>query len=187
MPNIGNTANEFIESDFLSRLPLWKEILLWIAFIPAALFASNIVSWLSLLVMWFGSNYYSWGIWFELLWRQVATNFMCGYSFVYIGSYVVPRGKTPVAITLAAITIFFSGLSALFAIRDQQWMDLLGVACLISGNVACAVQISRVLKAREVKIGFVNNTANNYTPCYNAIKDLEIQQVDLARQIIDEK
>jgi hypothetical protein len=187
MPNIRNTANEFIESDFPSRLPVWKEILLWIAFIPAALFASNIVFWLSLLVMWFGSNYYNWGIWFELLWHQVATNVMCGYSFVYIASYVAPRGKTQVAITLAAITIFFSGLSALFAIRDQQWMDLLGIACLISGSVVCAVQISRVLKAREVKIRIGCDSTNYYNQYNNALKELEIQQVDLARQIIDEK
>ena len=128
---------------FPERMTVWKEVLLWIAFLPAAGLGSTVVFWIANLFVWLGSSYYGDDTWFYHLWREVITNGACGYAFAYCGAYVAPRGKIAVAITLAGLVILISGISVLVSIRDHRWMELLGVASIIGGVVICAVQVAK--------------------------------------------
>ena len=124
-------------------MPLWKEVLLWIAFLPAAIAGSAVVFWTAKLLTWLGSSYYGDDTWLYVLVKHFITNAAYGYSFICCGAFVAPRGKTPVAVTLAGLILLVSGLSVLVSIIDHRWMDLLATAALITGAVVRGIQVAK--------------------------------------------
>ncbi len=133
------------EPDFAAppQMPVWKQVLLWIALLPGAFLGSIVVFWLAKIVTWLGSSYYGEDTWFHHIWTEVVTNGACGAAWVYCAAYIAPRAKITVAITFAAAVLFLTSISFYTAIAQREWMSLLGVVCLIAGAAMCAVTIAR--------------------------------------------
>ncbi len=126
-----------------SRMPIWKQVLLWIAVLPGALFGSTITFWIMGLFSWLGSSRFGDDSWFYYIWRQIMTNGLCGAAFVYCAGYIAPKGKIATSITFAALTLLLSSLSFFTSINRREWMSVLGIVCLNAGAIITAVSVAR--------------------------------------------
>jgi len=123
-------------------IPLWQQILRWIALIPGAVAASIIATFLMNIVMWLGSSRFGEDSWFSYLYREIAVQAVCGAVFVYSAGYIAPRGKIPTTITFSALLLFVSGVAFFGALSQEDWMSLLGVVCVNIGSIAVAVSVA---------------------------------------------
>jgi hypothetical protein len=124
------------------RMPVWKEVLLWVAVLPGAFVGSTVAYWLMHGVMWLGSSRFGDDSWFYYIWKEVFTNGICGAAWVYCASFIAPRGKIAVSITFASLVLFISGISFFTSIARHEWMTLLGVIFLNVGAIVTAVSIT---------------------------------------------
>jgi hypothetical protein len=129
-----------------AEMPVWKQVLLWIAVLPGALISSTVVFWIANLMMWFTSSYYDDDSWFDswgqAYFAQILPNGGWGYALVFCAAYIAPRAKITVAIVFAAVCLSLVTLSSVVCIRDHKWLDLVGVIALLVGGIIAAVSIA---------------------------------------------
>ena len=125
------------------QMPVWKWVLLWISVLPGALLGSTIVFCIAKSFIWFFSPYDGEETWLYILFNQFLLNVACGYSLVCCGAFIAPSRKITVAIVLASLVLFLSGIPVAINIRDHRWMDLFRIGSLLAGAIMCAVFIAK--------------------------------------------
>jgi hypothetical protein len=146
------------------RVPLWKEILLWIAILPGAFLAAGVVC---VVVIWCGrfmaadlfslpvvvpgwtdglekylSGQRSVSMWIVAAVAYVST----GWAFVFVGASIAPRANTVVAVVLAALVLFVAGGYVLIIVRLREWLGLFSVIAITLGAVVTAAEYGKPAK-----------------------------------------
>jgi hypothetical protein len=148
-----------MEKSDTSLVPLWKQIFLWIVFLPAAWFGAFIAAYGIQNMMPPGETLEAEDIG---LWRIAAGHAAWGVSFVWIGTHIVPKGKIPVSITLAGLTFLNFGLQAFLLQKDRNeivWLLLIPPVVGVICAVACAANIIR----EQIKQSVINRSPKDIT------------------------
>jgi len=123
------------------------KILRWFLFIPVSFLLYFLsVSLLNLLFYFFWAPMHYEESMFTYLWREVLSNGLGGFIFVYTGCYIVPNHKKYISIILATIFILLVGLIMFGAIgmgmmfeygQFEGWKDIIAmIASAIGAGIA---------------------------------------------------
>jgi hypothetical protein len=123
-------------------MPLWKQILLWIAVLPGALLGGELALLGVRAGMWITSSYYGDDSWLHMILGAVLPDGAFGYSVVFCGAFIAPTRKITVAIVLAALILSLVTLAATGDIRDHRWWDLGAVVAALVGAAVASVTIA---------------------------------------------
>lgn len=129
------------EFDSGPRMPVWKEVLLWIAVLPGMLLGSVVAHAAAKMASWLSSSMTGDDSWFHGILSSIIPNAAAGYAFVFCAAYIAPRGKNAVAVVAACVGAFLASVSIIACLQDQRWLDLAGAVAAFAAAVVAVISI----------------------------------------------
>lgn len=127
------------------RIPVWKQMLRWLAILPGTFLASIIafcVGQFSTAMMgraWSGIEFVD--RWVLAFASEGLSCLLAGAVLVLTAAWIAPRGKKPVAIIFAGAFLFLSSPVILLAIANERWPGLFGLVLFNVGTIRAAAAV----------------------------------------------
>ena len=107
-----------IPESIVPDMPMWQQVLRWIAMLPGAVVGHAIVYFIGRLLT--ALNEDAW------LGSFVASG-ASGYALVWCAAWIAPRAKITVAITFGALFLALTSMGSLYYIKEQEWLQLTAI------------------------------------------------------------
>ena len=103
----------------VSEMPMWQQVLRWIAVLPGAIAGCLLAHAVTKLMPLFG-GYDEDSL--SIIGITAFANGAAGYALVYCAAFIAPRAKITVAIIFAALSLSLVTLGGVNAIGHQEWL-----------------------------------------------------------------
>lgn len=129
------------------------DVIRWLVLLPAAVLAGVLASSLFVLVnssACTGGRFDPENSLEQNLLVQVASGLIRGAVHVLAGSYIAPRGRTAVALTLTVLHVFISGAASFHAlVVTHRYIDVVSLVAGVGGAVWAALQVREEARKAE--------------------------------------
>ena len=120
-----------------------KNVLLWIAVLPASLVGMMLSFGLWRIIHNLtAARYIDTNSWLNIFFVEIMSNLIAGAAFVFIGYKVAPNNQKTTAIVLTALLILVGG-SSLFIVNfmSKEYFSNIGIIAGLFGSIACCISI----------------------------------------------
>ncbi len=120
----------------------WKQFLRWVSVLPASLIAGVIAhSIWRLLHLVTAARYIPTDSWLNVIFMEVVSNLVMGFTIVYVAAYIAPRHKRVAAVSMAGLLLIISGVSLLATFLTGKYLTLISIVFLNVGSVVTTLNV----------------------------------------------